>query len=904
MNKNDVSWGRLNALLDELLDMEAGARTQRLALLRSEDPALADEAARLLDDRVAIHEQQFLEGNVLPYSPAGRVVGGYTLERAIGEGGMGSVWLARRSDGRFDGFAAIKLLNRGALGREGLDSLRREATALARLAHRNITYLIDVGVDADRPYLVLEYVEGEPIDRWCDARQLDVAARIRLFLQVLEAVSHAHGRMILHRDLKPSNVLVTAEGTVKLLDFGIAKLLEGAGRIAPPSDLTRLHGGALTPDYAAPEQMLRTELTMATDVYALGVMLYVLLTGAHPTAGDACTPLERLRDLAEREPTPASEGALGAMPLFARALRGDLDNVLAKALKKSPTERYITVAAFADDLKRHLDHQPVSARPDSQIYRLRKFVRRHRLPVAAASIATMALLVGTAGTAWQAIEAGKEREEARLQRDDARYQSRRAEAASDFLSTLLVSDGGPERRVLSTIDRLNLGVELLEKQYSADPAFAGRMLIQLGNQFRNVTDTQRAVQVMTRAYELGRSANDRELMALALCASSFAQEAAEIGERRADALVEAQRLMQELARPSTALKVDCLQAQAWQSHKSGDNATAVSRLLAAKRELEANGEIHRPTYSLILTLLSSVYIDEGQPARGLAMYDLIRDVHERYGRGGTAAHLVILQNRAAALYYLGEIRSALAQRLDINRRLSQLDPAGAVPVFYSVNHARVLLRLRRADEALPFARAAVDRARRGGNPFMLKHALSTLADASLQLGDMSGALAAVDEAENLVGQGPQRRDSAVLIDNLAARVDLARGQTANARARIDSALQAVGYPQGDPVNITDDLLITAADIALRDGRAAAAEEYARAALSVTEGMARGPETSADVGEALLRLADALVAQRKYADAMLLVERAERCLSNGLGPDHALTQRARTIPGVIVAQRAI
>jgi serine/threonine-protein kinase len=700
-----------------------------------------------------------------------------------------------------------------------------------------------------------------------------------------------------------SSSSATPSKAIKLLDFGIAKLLEGAGAIAPPSDYTRLHGGALTPDYAAPEQVLRTELTTATDVYALGVMLYVLLTGKHPTADDAATPLERLRALAERDPVPASEAALSARPALARALRGDLDNILAKALKKSFVERYATVDAFADDLKRHLEHQPVSARADSQTYRLRKFVRRHRLTVAAASVATFALLGGTAGTAWQAIEAGNEREEARLQRDDARYQSRRAEAANDFLNTLLMSDGGPERPALSSIDRLNLGVELLEKQYSADPAFAGRMLIQLGNQFRNATDTRRAVQLMTRAYELGRSTADRELMALALCASSFAQEHAETGERRAEALREAQQLIRELPRPSPALKADCLQAQAWESHKNGDHATAISRLLAAKSELETSGETHRPSYALILTLLAGLYLDVGQPAAALDIYELVRTTHERYGRDGTKAHLVILQNRAVALYYLGEVRSALAQRLELNRQLRQLEPADAVPVFYSISQARLLVRLGQADEALPFAHAAIDRARHGGNQFMLKHALATLADTHLQLGNLTAAATAVQEAEALVQRDPERGDTARYIDDVAARLDLERGQTTRARARIESALRAVGYPQHKAVNVTDDLLLTASDIALREGRVHDAEEYARAALRATEGMARGPETSADVGESLLRLANALVAQGDHAAAMPLLQRAERCLSNGLGEQHVLTRRARSIPGVMVAQRS-
>ena len=195
------------------------------------------------------------------------------------------------------------------------------------------------GDGGDRSYPALEYVEGEPIDRWCEAHRLGVAARIRLFLLVLEAVSQAHGRKILHRDLKPSNVHVTAEGVVTLLP--------GAHR--------RMQGAALAPDYAAPEQVLRTEVTAATDVYALGVMLYVLLTGKHPTADDASTPFERLRALAEHDPAPASEAAQSTRPWVASALRGDLDNILAKALQKSLLERYTTVDAFAEDLKRYLE---------------------------------------------------------------------------------------------------------------------------------------------------------------------------------------------------------------------------------------------------------------------------------------------------------------------------------------------------------------------------------------------------------------------------------------------------------------------------------------------------------------------------------------------------------------------
>ena len=209
---------------------------------------------------------------------------------------MGVVWLARRSDGRFEGVVAVKFLNLARVARSGAGRFQREGRLLARLAHVNIARLIDAGVDGGQPYLVLEYVEGEAIDRWCDARRLDINARIRLFLDVLASVAHAHGQLVLHRDLKPANILVTSTGTVKLLDFGIAKLLD-------PSDAAHTEptaaDPAFTPRYAAPEQLQAGDVTMATDVYTLGVLLSELLAGRHPTASDARISVDQLRALME-----------------------------------------------------------------------------------------------------------------------------------------------------------------------------------------------------------------------------------------------------------------------------------------------------------------------------------------------------------------------------------------------------------------------------------------------------------------------------------------------------------------------------------------------------------------------------------------------------------------------------
>jgi serine/threonine-protein kinase len=301
------------------------------------------------------------------------------------------------------------------MARGGAQRFAREGSILARLSHPHIARLLDAGVarDGAQPYQVLEYIDGLPIDRHCEQHGLDLKQRLQLFLDVLGAVAHAHSHLILHRDLKPSNILVTREGQVKLLDFGIAKLLDEAGA-AGATELTQQAGRAFTPQYAAPEQLQGGDVTTATDVYALGVLLYVLLGGKHPTAmSTTTTPLDQMRAVIELEPKRLSEVvARGGNPRLARELRGDLDNIVAKALKKAARQRYAGAAEFAEDLRRYLEHEPVTARPDSAVYRVRKFVRRHWVGVTASTLAMTALAAGIAIALWQAREAQRQRVQA------------------------------------------------------------------------------------------------------------------------------------------------------------------------------------------------------------------------------------------------------------------------------------------------------------------------------------------------------------------------------------------------------------------------------------------------------------------------------------------------------------
>lgn len=497
---NADNWARLSPLLDELLDLPEPERMARLAEVRKDNQKLGDELAALLLDNQRTELKDFLakplinsvEPQLDSLSPtlAGQRLGAYVLESPLGQGGTGSVWRARREDGRFIGAVAIKLLHLSLLGRAGAERFKREGDILARLTHPNIAHLLDAGVSAGgQPYLVIELVDGEQIDRHCDLNRLRVNARLALFDNVLAAVAHAHTHLVIHRDIKPSNILVTPDGTVKLLDFGIAKLLEDEASAGEVTALTRDGGRVLTPEYAAPEQLRGEAITTATDVYALGVLLYQLLCGRHPTSPVSATSAEVVRatldteaKLLSRAVTQPLKGAALVSQIAAsrdtstaalrNLLQGDLDNIAAHALQKLPRERYSTVAAFAEDLRRYRTHETVTARPDSLGYRSRKFVRRHRLAVGAASTTLLALLAGVVGTTWQALEAQRQRDAARGAQTEAVAQTARADQQRTL--ALTSASEAARQRVAAELARQRAVSEAARAEAEAQRAEAER----------------------------------------------------------------------------------------------------------------------------------------------------------------------------------------------------------------------------------------------------------------------------------------------------------------------------------------------------------------------------------------------------------------------------------------------
>ncbi len=479
-------WDHVEALFHEALQLPPERRRQFLDSRCDGKPRIVDTVLRLIEAR-ARADRRFDSpltlspllpdlGKPDPSAQIGTLCGHWRIVGKLGSGGMGDVYLAERADEHFQMSAAVKLVRRGFDSEHTLRRFAAERQILARLEHPSIARLLDGGITGDGlPFLVMEYVEGLPIDTFCNTRRLPVRARLELFLKVCEAVRHAHGFLIVHRDLKPQNILATASGEVKLLDFGIAKLLDetGAGEETSTSNVL------LTPRYASPEQVLGRPVTVQSDVYSLGVVLFELVCGRSPYANTQKTVAEWIRAVESEEAPLASAAA--ADRAVARELAGDLDQILAKALAKDPRDRYGSVEQLALDIARHLSGLPVSARPLTLWYQTAKFVRRHRAGVAAGVMILFTLTAGLAATLWQAHLAQQERLKAEKRFEQARELARLS--MFDLFDAVRDLPGStPAQRLLLT--RSLAHYERLAAETRDDPA----MLAELARGYARMAD--------------------------------------------------------------------------------------------------------------------------------------------------------------------------------------------------------------------------------------------------------------------------------------------------------------------------------------------------------------------------------------------------------------------------------
>src|SRR5450631_2423214 len=504
-------WRRISSVFDQLCELPECERSAMLELRCGEDAELrrdvsalleADAGGRALDVHVpklclAVAADWVRDSEALP---AGTVIGNWRIQRELGRGGMGMVMLAERVDGQFEQRAALKLIKRGMDSEAVLARFLQERQILARLSHPNIAHLLDGGLSADgRPYFVMEYVEGAPLIDYCAAHALDLRARIGCVLKICAALQFAHRQLVVHLDIKPSNVIVTKAGEVKLLDFGIAKLL-GESPAEPPLHTRTQAQRPFTAGYASPEQLLGEPVSTATDVYGIGCLLYELLTG-HRANGDAASPEEARQALARGEPLAPSKaaGTTRAVPgISPRRLRGDFDTIVLKALKREPERRYPTVEALAEDLRRCLDEHPIAARRDTLLYRTGKFVTRNPIGVALAALA----FVGLPGATTFALS----------QASSARAEALRAQAVTHYLVDIFrVADpkGTPGGMKLTAREVLDAGAKQMQLRLAQQPQLEASFSLVLGTIYGGLGENERAITLLQRALLL-RQGDERD----------------------------------------------------------------------------------------------------------------------------------------------------------------------------------------------------------------------------------------------------------------------------------------------------------------------------------------------------------------------------------------------------------
>jgi serine/threonine protein kinase/tetratricopeptide (TPR) repeat protein len=900
-------WQAISPYLDRALAMSEDERSSWLCSLGEHSPTLAAQLTELLDEHRLLVQQGFLEKArfSLPSSSglAGQKLGPYTLISQIGQGGMGSVWLAERNDGRFQRRVAVKFIHIALMGKAGEERFKREGSILGRLAHPHIAELLDAGVSAaGQPYLVLEYVEGASIDRYCDQQGLDLKTRIRLFLEVLLAVAHAHANLIVHRDLKPSNVLVSKDGQVKLLDFGIAKLLEGEGQDGAATLLTVEGGRAMTPEYAAPEQVTGAPVTTATDVYALGVLLYVLLTGQHPAGSGLRSPAELVKALVDTEAMRPSDVVITASVLdepttanaarrtttpekLSRLLRGDLDTIVAKTLKKNPQERYVSVTALADDLQRYLRHEPITARPDTLAYRAGKFIRRNLAVVSLVTLTVLAICGGLVGTWIQARTA-------RSQRDFAFQQVKRSQEHDELLNYLLY-DAAP-KQAFSVSDLLARAAQVTEKQHSTDPLRRADLLIWIGESYSSEDQVAQGRVLVEKAYQLSRGISDHSVRARASCALADCLSQDE-DLARAEALV--QEGLRELPDdPRYALdRVACLRIGSDVARESGHAKESVARIQAARRIVEQS-PVATELLKMSTTLdLATAYSDAGQNTESLSEFAQAGSLLSSLGWEETDTSVHLFNNWALELDQIG--RTFEAEQIE-RRALDLTSDGNSAEVSTSMilnNYAKMLRKLNRLDEAANYAQRSYDKAQSEHNQLVTGQSLLERARIAISQHKLAQASELLSELE------PQMRQHLPPAHYAFASLAAERSKIAREEGDLALALQfsdqsvALGEAAlnsgGQGAFAFPGFLLNRSAIELASGSLEQAVADANRALALQKSNTQPGSLSSTLGYAYLALARALDAQGKHGDAQAAANLAAQNLEKCLGADHPDTRSA-------------
>jgi serine/threonine-protein kinase len=903
MKFTNEQWFALSRLLDEALALPGDERQAWLEALPAETGGLKSTLRELLAHDSDAETHQFLR--TLPrFRPtssiaedsvgslrAGAVVGPYRLLRELGHGGMGAVWLAERTDGVLKRPVALKLPHPGMHGAELAQRFTRERDILAALTHPHIARLYDAGVTADgQPFLALEYVDGQPLIAYCDAHRLDLTQRLDLFLQVLSAVQYAHAHLVVHRDIKPSNVLVTPDGQVRLLDFGIAKLI--AEEAAAESELTQAAGRLLTPDYASPEQISGAPLTTATDIYSLGVMLYELLTGERPyrLKRDSRGALEEAILEAEvARPSAACKDAAKAelreLPLsrLQKALRGDLDTIVLAALKKSPAERYPSVTAFAEDIRHYLTNEPVSARPDSLGYRAAKFVRRNRLAVGLSTLAVLALIAGLVGTITQERSATE-------QRDFALRELSRAAAMND-LNEFLLSDAAPSGKPFTAGELLSRAEAIVERQQAESDATRAEMLVAIGRQYSSTDQDDEARRLLGQAYEMSRKLPDSVTRARAACA--LAPAVGSTGDReRAEALLR-EGLADLPDEPQFTLdRISCLLNGSTAASDASGAPRAIERAEAAQALLP---RLRYPSTVLELNVvmhLAAAYDQANQFTKAVEMYERAHSRLVALGRENTLTAGHLYNYWGVTLHLMGQtLKAEETLRKAVQIASADGTDRNVSPMRYT-NLSRTLLDLEKNAEASHDADLAYDRARAAGDEVVVTQSLLMRARAYRNLGDLA-------RSEQMTNESQVRAERPGADPILFASVGYERAMLAQARGDGDAAMSAMDKAVAIAVHGPDEeatavFVLRRAELERDLGRFDRAKDDAERASKIFLSLSGQGAPSSYVGRCYLVEGSALQASGRIEEGRRMFVAAIEQLRPTYGSDHPKTKLAEQL----------
>jgi eukaryotic-like serine/threonine-protein kinase len=893
----ESSWKVFSALLDRALELAPSDRLAWLDTLETEHESLKPALRAVLQRSAGVETAHWLDTLPRGDGPvptldesdlkAGALVGPYRLLRELGVGGMGSVWLAERADGTLKRQVALKLPR--AIWSAGLaQRMARERDILASLEHPNIARLYDAGTDAQgRPFLALEYVEGQPIDVYCRERALNTKARLALLLQVARAVAFAHSRLVVHRDLKPSNILVTADGQVRLLDFGIAKLMEGDR--TQETQLTRLAGQALTLDYASPEQIRGEQIGTASDVYSLGVVTYELLAGAKPYKLKRQSAAQLEDAIAAIDAPLASASATDVAAK--RALKGDLDAILNKALKKNPNERYTTVDALALDIERHLAGHRVVARPDSFTYRITRFARRYRVPliasaitltvfalaigVGAAILLALVLAVGLGVALWQAHAARRER-------DRALRLVERQEGVLSFLNTL-ITDAARGGQALTAEQLLKRSEALIGPELESDAEVHAMVLAMISASMQTLGNSAEALRLSERALTLVRGEHDADVLDAVVITRALA-----VGW--AGRYAEARSALETvLRRPDVfaARRTEAHHYLANLANGNNDAEAALHHAESALRSLRSAPGQSRKLEASIRTSLGAAYSLHGRMAEADEQFAAAYAQQQTLGQGASTHAVTLLNNWSVINQRAGDARRS--QEL-AERALELAGVEGRSP-FLLMNRARALEDQGRIDEAdVGYCEAEKLAAERATLPAL---AAAHLGQASVHLlrGDFDSARAKLARADEAIATLSATHPARITRLWIEGRLALAVGELAAAQSAFDKAI--VAAPQQASA-VTARLGL--AEVALARGEPTAALDLARAACAQAVHLQGGKPHSFRTAIARVACARALAAAGQIEAARRDAADALEHLAATVDPSHPDIATATKLAG--------